>query len=102
MNIIKTNSEKRKTKKTRSFNIAYKISKVSAQRATFICEPLSNNLGSRIATASERGTVIRIFNVTDGSRLIEFRYYSILNEDKIRGIFLNLSACQQMLRVLIG
>ena len=50
--------------------------------ATFICEPLSNNLGSRIATASERGTVIRIFNVTDGSRLIEFRYYSILNEDK--------------------
>jgi len=32
-----------------------------------------NPSGSRIATASERGTVIRIFNVTDGSRLIEFR-----------------------------
>eukprot|EP00088_Acartia_fossae_P022134 TRINITY_DN2340_c0_g3_i1.p1 TRINITY_DN2340_c0_g3~~TRINITY_DN2340_c0_g3_i1.p1 ORF type:complete len:440 (+),score=77.95 TRINITY_DN2340_c0_g3_i1:218-1537(+) len=32
-----------------------------------------NPSGSRIATASERGTVIRIFNVTDGSRLVEFR-----------------------------
>jgi len=32
-----------------------------------------NPSGSRIGTASERGTVIRIFNVTDGSRLIEFR-----------------------------
>jgi len=32
-----------------------------------------NPSGSRLATASERGTVIRIFNVADGSRLIEFR-----------------------------
>ena len=29
--------------------------------------------GSRLASASVRGTVIRIFNVVDGTRLIEFR-----------------------------
>lgn len=29
--------------------------------------------GSRLATASEKGTVIRVFNVADGSRLYEFR-----------------------------
>ncbi|XP_077294416.1 WD repeat domain phosphoinositide-interacting protein 2-like isoform X3 [Arctopsyche grandis] len=32
-----------------------------------------NNSGSRIATASEKGTVIRVFNVRDGARLYEFR-----------------------------
>jgi len=32
-----------------------------------------NPSGSRLATASERGTVIRIFNVADGTRLVEFR-----------------------------
>ena len=31
-------------------------------------------LGTRLATASERGTVIRIFNVADGTRLVEFRF----------------------------
>ena len=29
--------------------------------------------GQQLATASERGTVIRVFNVADGSRLWEFR-----------------------------
>ncbi|RZF46691.1 hypothetical protein LSTR_LSTR002554 [Laodelphax striatellus] len=29
--------------------------------------------GCRLATASEKGTVIRVFNVADGSRLFEFR-----------------------------
>jgi len=29
--------------------------------------------GSRLATASERGTVIRVFSVTDGAKLLEFR-----------------------------
>ncbi|CAH0563417.1 unnamed protein product [Brassicogethes aeneus] len=29
--------------------------------------------GSRMATASEKGTVIRVFSVTDGSKLYEFR-----------------------------
>uniref|UniRef100_A0A1B6DMR4 Uncharacterized protein n=1 Tax=Clastoptera arizonana TaxID=38151 RepID=A0A1B6DMR4_9HEMI len=29
--------------------------------------------GSRLATASEKGTVIRVFNVSDGARLFEFR-----------------------------
>lgn len=29
--------------------------------------------GLRIATASEKGTVIRIFSVTDGAKLFEFR-----------------------------
>lgn len=32
-----------------------------------------NPSGSKLATASERGTVIRLFNVLDGSRIIEFR-----------------------------
>jgi len=32
-----------------------------------------NPSGSKLATASERGTVIRLFNVVDGTRLIEFR-----------------------------
>ena len=29
--------------------------------------------GSRIATASEKGTVIRVFNSADGQKLFEFR-----------------------------
>lgn len=29
--------------------------------------------GGRIATASQKGTVIRVFNVADGTRLHEFR-----------------------------
>lgn len=29
--------------------------------------------GTRIATASEKGTVIRVFSINDGSRLYEFR-----------------------------
>lgn len=29
--------------------------------------------GELIATASEKGTVIRVFNVTDGVKLFEFR-----------------------------
>jgi len=32
-----------------------------------------NPSGSKLATASERGTVIRVFSVTDGNRLMEFR-----------------------------
>jgi len=32
-----------------------------------------NPTGTKMATASERGTVIRIFSVQDGSRLMEFR-----------------------------
>jgi len=32
-----------------------------------------NPSGSKLATASERGTVIRLFSVLDGTRLIEFR-----------------------------
>ena len=32
-----------------------------------------NPSGSKLATASERGTVIRVFNVTDDTRLLEFR-----------------------------
>ena len=33
-----------------------------------------NPSGTRLATASEKGTVIRVFSVEDGSRLVEFRY----------------------------
>lgn len=29
--------------------------------------------GTRIATASEKGTVIRVFNVSDGTKIYEFR-----------------------------
>lgn len=29
--------------------------------------------GSKIATASEKGTVIRVFSVSDGTKLFEFR-----------------------------
>ena len=32
-----------------------------------------NPSGNKLATASERGTVIRIFSVQDGTRLMEFR-----------------------------
>ncbi|CAB4065144.1 WIPI1_2 [Lepeophtheirus salmonis] len=32
-----------------------------------------NSSGNRLATASERGTVIRVFSVSDGSKLAEFR-----------------------------
>lgn len=32
-----------------------------------------NPSGTRLATASEKGTVIRVFSVEDGSRLVEFR-----------------------------
>ena len=32
-----------------------------------------NPSGTKLATASERGTVIRIFSVQDGTRLMEFR-----------------------------
>ena len=32
-----------------------------------------NPTGTKMATASERGTVIRIFSVQDGTRLMEFR-----------------------------
>ena len=32
-----------------------------------------NHAGTRIATASEKGTVIRVFNVADGMKLYEFR-----------------------------
>ena len=32
-----------------------------------------NPTGTKLATASERGTVIRIFSVQDGTRLMEFR-----------------------------
>jgi len=32
-----------------------------------------NPCGSKLATASERGTVIRVFNVETGARLVEFR-----------------------------
>lgn len=32
-----------------------------------------NPTGTKLATASERGTVIRIFSVQDGARLMEFR-----------------------------
>ena len=33
-----------------------------------------NPSGTRLATASEKGTVIRVFSVEDGARLVEFRY----------------------------
>lgn len=33
-----------------------------------------NPAGTRLATASEKGTVIRVFSVEDGEKLIEFRY----------------------------
>lgn len=29
--------------------------------------------GARIATASDKGTIIRVFSVTDGSKIYEFR-----------------------------
>lgn len=32
-----------------------------------------NPTGTRLATASEKGTVIRVFNVADGVKLFEFR-----------------------------
>ena len=37
-----------------------------------------NPSGTRLATASEKGTVIRVFSVEDGSRLVEFRYETML------------------------
>ena len=33
-----------------------------------------NPSGTRLATASEKGTVIRVFSVEDGARLVEFRF----------------------------
>jgi autophagy-related protein 18 len=32
-----------------------------------------NSSGTKLATASEKGTVIRVFSVTDGAKLFEFR-----------------------------
>lgn len=32
-----------------------------------------NNSGTRIATASEKGTVIRVFSTAEGTKLYEFR-----------------------------
>jgi autophagy-related protein 18 len=32
-----------------------------------------NNAGTRLATASEKGTVIRVFSIPEGHRLFEFR-----------------------------
>ena len=34
-----------------------------------------NPTGTRIATASDKGTVIRVFNVADGARVYELRRY---------------------------
>ena len=34
-----------------------------------------NPSGTRIATASDKGTVIRVFNVADGARVYELRRY---------------------------
>ncbi len=49
-----------------------------------------NAAGTRLATASEKGTVIRVFSVEDGTRLIEFRYLtpvSIMNHLYTRLLF---------------
>ena len=37
-----------------------------------------NPSGTRLATASEKGTVIRVFSVEDGARLVEFRYENLV------------------------
>ena len=37
-----------------------------------------NPSGTRIATASDKGTVIRVFNVADSSRVYELRRYVLL------------------------
>ena len=36
-----------------------------------------NPSGTRIATASDKGTVIRVFNVADGARVYELRRYKV-------------------------
>lgn len=45
---------------------------ISAHESPLAAMAISHQ-GNRIATASERGTVIRVFNITDGTKLYEFR-----------------------------
>lgn len=45
---------------------------ISAHESPLAAMAISHQ-GNRIATASERGTVIRVFNISDGVKLYEFR-----------------------------
>lgn len=45
---------------------------ISAHESPLAAMAISHQ-GNRIATASERGTVIRVFNIVDGAKLYEFR-----------------------------
>ncbi|XP_026815420.1 WD repeat domain phosphoinositide-interacting protein 2 isoform X2 [Rhopalosiphum maidis] len=48
------------------------VSMISAHESPLAAMAISHQ-GNRIATASERGTVIRVFNISDGAKLYEFR-----------------------------
>ncbi|VVC44667.1 Hypothetical protein CINCED_3A009551 [Cinara cedri] len=48
------------------------VSMISAHESPLAAMAISHQ-GNRIATASERGTVIRVFNIADGTKLYEFR-----------------------------
>ncbi|XP_050542452.1 WD repeat domain phosphoinositide-interacting protein 2 isoform X3 [Daktulosphaira vitifoliae] len=48
------------------------VSMISAHDSPLAAMAISHQ-GNRIATASERGTVIRVFNIADGAKLFEFR-----------------------------
>lgn len=48
------------------------VSIISAHESPLAAMAISHQ-GNRIATASERGTVIRVFTIADGAKLYEFR-----------------------------
>jgi autophagy-related protein 18 len=54
-----------------AFNLQAKI--VIHAHASPLAAMAFNTAGSKIATASEKGTVIRVFSTADGTRLFEFR-----------------------------
>lgn len=52
------------------------VNVIEAHRAPLSCIVM-NSEGTRIATASEKGTIIRVFSVPDGEKLFQFRRGSI-------------------------
>jgi autophagy-related protein 18 len=52
------------------------VNVIEAHQSTLGCVSI-NNMGTMLATASEKGTVIRIFSIPDGQRLYHFRRGSL-------------------------